>query len=82
MKGNTMEKLSYDLKVEYGHELNSIHNILKQLSDGNVYEISRVKMDGSLAHNVDRLETELAQLLNKIQNGEEGFVKRAAKYIV
>ena len=77
-----MEKLSYDIQKEYGHELNKIANILGQLKEGRVYEITRIKMDGSLAHNIDLLETELNQLLSKIQNGRDGFEKEIAKYLI
>lgn len=51
-----MQKLSYNIKDEYSHEFNEIGDILSQLKNGRVYEISNAKMDGYFATNVAKLE--------------------------
>jgi len=75
-----MEKLNYEIKKEYSHELNEIANILRQLRNGRIYEISNAKMDGYLATNVDKLEQEISELLSKIQNGKNGFGTEIARW--
>ena len=77
-----MNKLDYDVKDEYSHELNEIGDILRQLKNGRVYEISNAKMDGYLATNVDKLEQKICALLSKIQNGKEGFDAEIAKWFL
>lgn len=77
-----MNKLDYDIKIEYSQELNEIGNILRQLKDGRIYEISNAKIDGYLATNVDKLERNICKLLSKIQNGEEGFGTEIAKWFL
>lgn len=68
-----MEKLPYNIKDEYSFELNEIGDILSQLKEGKIYELTNVKMDGFIYTNVDKLEKKLNLLLGKIQNGKEGF---------
>jgi len=77
-----MEKLNYSIKEEYGQELNEIENILNQLKDGRIYELSNAKMDGSLATNAQKLKTEISKLLSKIQNGKEGTATEIAKWFM
>lgn len=77
-----MNKLDYDVKDEYNHELNEIGDILRQLKNGRVYEISNAKMDGYLATNIDKLEQKICDLLSKIQNGKEGFDTEIAKWFL
>ena len=77
-----MEKLNYSIKEEYSHELNEIGNKLKQLKDGRVYELSNAKMDGFLSTNVQKLESEICELLSKIQNGNEGTTSEMAKWFM
>ena len=68
-----MEKLSYNIKDKYSFELNEIGDILTQLKNGRIYELTNDKMDGYIYTNVDKLEKKLNLLLNKIQNGKDGF---------
>ena len=75
-----MEKLNYEIREEYGHELEEIGNILRQLKEGRVYEKSNAKMDGYLTTNVEKLENKITDLLSKIQNGDEGFNSEVAKF--
>lgn len=71
-------KLDYKISEEYSLELNDIKNKLNQLERGRVYELSGVQMDGYLATNIEQLKKKLNELLNKIQNGEEGTDSRLA----
>lgn len=75
-----MEKLNYEIREEYGHELEEIGNILRQLKEGRVYEKSNAKMDGYLATNAEKLEIKIKELLSKIQNGDDGFNTAVAKF--
>lgn len=77
-----MEKLTYEIKKEYSHELNEIGNLLRQLKDGRIYEISNVKMDGYLYTNAEKLENAIGKLLSNIQNGENGFEADMAKWFL
>ena len=67
-----MERLSYNISDEYSHELGEMHNKLNQLERGRIYELSGAQMDGYLATNISQLRKEIIELLNKIQNGQEG----------
>lgn len=66
-------KLDYKIAKEYSHELNDINNKLIQLERGRIYELSRAQMDGYLATNIQQLRKMISELLNKIQNGEDGI---------
>lgn len=57
---------------EYSREIQEISNMLDKLRNGRVLEISGVGTDGYLSTNVDRLEEEITQLLEKIQAGGKG----------
>lgn len=73
-----MEKLTYSISKEYSHELNEISHKLEQIEKGRVYELSGAQMDGYLATNAGQLKKMFANLLNKIQNGEEGTATHLA----
>lgn len=69
-------KLNYDISKRYSHELGDIENKLNQLENGRIYELSNATMDGYLATNIRQLRKMIAELLDKIQNDEEGFSER------
>ena len=71
-----MSKLDYDISEKYGYELGEIKDKLDQMERGRVYELSRAQMDGYLATNVHKLRIMINDLLNKIQNGEQGTNER------
>lgn len=72
-------KLDYKISDCYSHELNEISNKLNQMERGRVYELSRAQMDGYLATNVSKLREMIAELLHKIQNGEDGTAEELAE---
>lgn len=72
-------KLDYKISDCYSHELNEISNKLNQMERGRVYELSRAQMDGYLATNVSQLREIIAELLHKIQNGEDGTAEELAE---
>ena len=72
-------KLDYKISDCYSHELNEISNKLNQMERGRVYELSRAQMDGYLATNVTQLREMIADLLHKIQNGEDGTAEELAE---
>ena len=75
-------KLNYEIKEKYSNELCAIQNKLQQLEKGRIYELSEVKMDGYLSTNVQQLREMICDLLNKIQEGEDGIsaeLKRASE---
>ena len=74
-------KLNYEISKRYSHELSDIANKLTQLENGRIYELSSATMDGYLATNIGQLRKMFAELLDKIQNDEEGFSERIGKMI-
>lgn len=72
--------LEYDIRKKYSHELNEIHTKLNQIRDGRIYGIKGSGMDGDLSTNVMQLQTMIAKLLLKIQNGEDGTDEEIAKW--
>lgn len=74
-------KLNYEISKRYSHELLELENKLVQLENNRVYELSDAKMDGYLATNVSQLRKMFAELLEKIQNDEEGFSERIGKIV-
>ena len=74
-------KLSYKISKRYSHELADIENKLVQLENNRVYELNDAKMDGYLATNIAQLRKMFAELLDKIQNDEEGFSEYISKMI-
>lgn len=71
-------KLNYKISDCYCHELNKIRNKLDQMECGRIYELSRAQGDGYLATNVEQLREMIADLLYKIQNGEDGRIEELA----
>lgn len=72
-------KLDYKISECYSHELNEISNKLNQMERGRIYELSGAQMDGYLATNVTQLREMIADLLHKIQNGEDGTAEELAE---
>lgn len=72
-------KLDYKISDCYSHELDEIGNKLDQLEHGRIYELSHAQMDGYLATNVAQLRKMIAELLKKIQYGEDGTAEELAK---
>lgn len=62
-----------DVIKRYEHEIMNIKNKLNQLEKGRVYEISKAKMDGYLATNIEQLKEMIVDLLYKIENDEESI---------
>lgn len=65
-----MEK-KIDVIKKYNYELINIKNKLNQLEKGRVYELTNAKMDGYLDRNIKELKEMIADLLYKIEYGEE-----------
>ncbi|MFB5660777.1 hypothetical protein [Alteribacillus sp. HJP-4] len=63
-----MGGLRSSLFVEYDAEILEIENKLKELENERVYDLSRIKMDGSLTHNANLLREMIMELLKKIDN--------------
>lgn len=74
-------KLNYEISERYRHELLDIENKFVQLENNRIYELSNATMDGYLATNIAQLRKMFAELLDKIQNDEEGFSERIGKMI-
>ena len=74
-------KLDYEIPKRYSHELGEIANKLDQLENGRVYELSRTTMDEYLATNIKQLRRMIAELLDKIQNDEQGTSERISEMI-
>ena len=76
-----MKKLDYDIKKEFASEIRGIDEILSQLENNRIYELTNVKTDGSLAKNASKLREEISGLLFKIQNGKDGLITELAKHL-
>ncbi|MCC5421382.1 hypothetical protein [Clostridium perfringens] len=66
-------ELPYKINEKYSHELCDIYNILSQLKNNRVYDITNCQSDGFLSTHIDKLEKELNSLLNKIQYGKDSI---------
>jgi len=67
------EKL--DITNKYSYELQEISNKLNQLRNKRIYEITNAKMDGFMATNIDQLENMIAELIGKIEKGQESTME-------
>ena len=65
-----MKKLEYEIEKEFASEIGRIKEIINQLKLGNIYENRKAKCYGYLLTNVENLEKEIFDLLDKIQNGK------------
>lgn len=74
------QRLEYDIREKYSHELSEIYAKLNQIKDGRIYGINGSGMDGNLSTNVMQLQKMIAKLLLKIQNGEDGTDEEIAKW--
>jgi predicted transcriptional regulator len=75
-------ELSYKIKDKYIDELLEIQNILTDLENGRVYELTGAKMDGFIKTDVQKLKRKIAELLSKIQNGQPGIDETIAELFV
>jgi hypothetical protein len=63
-----MSEQKLGITKKYSREILDIENKLRDLENNRVYELSRVKMDGSLATNAQQLRKMIKDLLFKIDN--------------
>jgi hypothetical protein len=77
--GEKMSEKVVDIKVRFHMELSQIDYILTGLENGRVLELNGSNMDGSLAHNAQKLRKEIARLLYKIQYGKDSDSEELGK---
>ena len=70
-----------DVTGRYRQELLDIKNKLNQLENDRYYEKSGVKMDDYLATNIQDLRRSIADLLYKIEYGEDSTMEKLHKAI-
>ncbi|GAJ39828.1 MULTISPECIES: hypothetical protein [Anoxybacillaceae] len=63
-----MSEQKLGITEKYSQEILEIENKLRDLENNRVYELSHVKMDGSLATNARQLREMIRKLLYKIDN--------------
>lgn len=60
--------MSKGIKQEYSMEISRIQNYLRDLENGRIYEITKVKMDGSYAKIASNIRREFEELLTMIES--------------
>lgn len=68
-----MPEKKIDITQKYNREILEIKNKLNQLEQGRIYELSRAQMDGYLATNIGQLKRMIAELIYKVEYGEESI---------
>ncbi|MZQ74564.1 MAG: hypothetical protein GT589_00200 [Peptoclostridium sp.] len=71
----------FDVTQKYSREILKIKNILQQLENGRVYEISGVRNDGYLATNVIQLKEIITELLYKIEYDKDSLNDEISKIL-
>lgn len=67
-----------DITGRYSHEIQDIANRLRQLENNRIYELTGAQMDGYLATNIAQLRKKIAELIAKVEYGEESFTDKIA----
>ncbi len=70
-----------DVTGRYQQELLDIKNKLNQLENDRYYEKSGVKNDGYLATNIQALRRSIADLIYKIEYGEDSIIEKLYKVL-
>jgi hypothetical protein len=70
-----------DVTGRYQQELLDIKNKLNQLENDRYYEKSGVKNDGYLATNIQALRRSIADLIYKIEYGEDSIIEKIHKVL-
>ena len=70
-----------DVTRRYQQELLDIKNKLHQLENDRYYEKSDIKTDGYLATNIQDLRRSIADLIYKIEYGEDSTMEKLHKAI-
>lgn len=70
-----------DVTGRYQQELLDIKNKLNQLENDRYYEKSGVKNDGYLATNIQALRRSIADLIYKIEYGEDSIIEKLHKVL-
>lgn len=69
-KSSMLGEKKYNLSTIYNDELSEISYLLSNLENGRIYEKTGWMQDGYLSTNIQKLRTEIIELLCKIQNGD------------
>ncbi|HHY24496.1 MAG TPA: hypothetical protein GX527_09735 [Clostridiaceae bacterium] len=70
-----------DVTGRYQQELLDIKNKLNQLENDRYYEKSGIKNDGYLATNIQALRRSIADLIYKIEYGEDSIIEKLYKVL-
>ncbi len=70
-----------DVTGRYQQELLDIKNKLNQLENDRYYEKSGIKNDGYLATNIQALRRSIADLIYKIEYGEDSIIEKIHKVL-
>lgn len=70
-----------DVTGRYQQELLDIKNKLNQLENDRYYEKSGIKNDGYLATNIQALRRSIADLIYKIEYGEDSIIEKLHKVL-
>lgn len=72
-----MTTFDYEIKNEFSDEIGELFNILDELENKHVYEISNIKSDGKIAKKTRRIKELLIEILDKVQKGERSNLAKA-----
>jgi hypothetical protein len=73
------EEKKLDISKRYSIEIQNINNKLQQLEDGRIYDLTNAQMDGYLSTNIGQLKEMIADLLYKIEYGEDSRKEELGK---
>ena len=72
-----MTTFDYEIKKEFSYEIGEIFNLLNELRNKHVYEISKNKSDAKIAKKTARIKELLVEILDKVQKGEHSNLAKA-----
>lgn len=72
-----MTTFNYEIKKEFSYEIGEIFNLLDELRNKHVYEISKNKSDAAIATKTDKIKELLIEILDKVQKGERSNLAKA-----
>ena len=72
-----MTTFNYEIKKEFSYEIGEIFNLLDELRNKHVYEISKNKSDAKIVKKTRRIKELLIEILDKVQKGERSNLAKA-----
>jgi hypothetical protein len=77
---NMSSSKTKEIKNRYSHEISEIENILRDLENGRVKDITGANYDGYLANQVKKLRRKLNELFHKVVNESDSVLDEFNKF--